>query len=199
MKLALTLLFTLTQAGLIRSEIKLPEAAQVALEAGLLLLPDPGLTKKVYSEISFIRSEYEDLVGEVFHQPKWVPGQLLSSENPNTPGNGEKFARLNSSRFGPIVISRIGSVNQIDFTRPYEPEILSGIIQREFKLRLEPNLKIGRNQIIEYDRFRKWYIFRRGLGDCSAGCSQWSRYWFEEYTDGSIHIVFEPDGPIRVL
>ncbi|CAL8111196.1 unnamed protein product [Orchesella dallaii] len=152
------------------------DAQEIALVASKELLPPESLVQRVDKDLKIIRSKFP-VVANVHAVGMWKPGCLVFCHIKK-----ESLDVINNSPYGPISIRDIcKDIFTVTFPKPYNPDILSEIIKKEFGLKGEHNRIIAKCSNISLIREgsptgRNTYIFYKGWGDWPAGAIH-KHYW----------------------
>ncbi|CAL8111195.1 unnamed protein product [Orchesella dallaii] len=146
------------------------EAQLIALESSGELLAPETLVQRVDKDLKAIRSKFP-AVAEVHATGKWQPGRLLISGVTK-----QSLDAINTSQYGPIEASSIfqDTIFSVVFQKPYNPEVLSKILKRDFGIAsADPDGIIGGSSSVTLKTDSSGintYAFMKGWGDCPSGC-----------------------------
>ncbi|ODM98544.1 50S ribosomal protein L9 [Orchesella cincta] len=182
--------------------LEVSEAQLIALESSGELLAPEALVQRVDKDLKAIRSKFP-AVAEVHTTGKWQPGRLLISNVKK-----ESLDAINKSAYGPIESKAIfqDTIYSVVFQKPYNPQILSEILKKEFSLTsADPDGIIGGSSSITLNAGssptgKNTYVFMKGWGDCFAGCINKHFWTFAVGPDAnSVELVEEKGSDLSTM
>lgn len=181
------------------------DATVLALELdgpGGIIRVEPTTLAAIDAELALIRAQLPQLGGIHVH-PAWVPGEVIVLPT------DEAMAAIQAGTFTgfddlfaeyPLAEMRllIDTYLVLEFVEPLHPVNLAALIGAiDGVIWAEPNGVGGDGDDITIEALG-WYVFKRGWGDCPAGCIN-NHYWDVRVQDGVATIVEEwgDDLPVR--
>lgn len=168
------------------------EAERLAMEISGALVPSVQLTARIAGDLKAIRTRYPYFV-RITAVPKWQPETLFVQLSPAALQDFRdkafvKFEQLNRV-FGLVEVSDHGDGwVLLRFSRAYHPQALAKVYETLDGVRkTEANRAIGDSDDITSTE-AGLYTFRRGWGDCPAGCI-FNHVWVFAVRDGAVELV----------
>lgn len=179
--------------------LEVSDAEILALEISGELLPPPSLTAAIQTDLDAIRSD--DRYFERIHaKPDWAVGEILVgltslAWQEYQEGRFHGLDELNAT-YGPVDIDVvIPGALKLTFTRPYHPVPLADIYSGAEGIHyVEPNVARGDGNDISSTAAGE-YTFRKGWGDCPAGCT-YEHFWEFSVVGGQVTLIDERGTPL---
>jgi hypothetical protein len=153
----------------------------LALEISGALLAPSTLVAQIAQDLTAIRVAFPE-VADIHVSPSWEPGVILVQLTDEAwadyqEGLFHDFDSLNVE-YGPVTIDPLFAPNtlQLEFENLYHPEVLAPIYEQvEGVLLADPDFFFGDGDDI-FSQQTGIYTFKKGWGDCLAGCP-FEHFW----------------------
>ncbi len=168
-----------------------PDAELLALETSGEFLAPRQLYLRIRQDLKRIRAAFP-VVADIHHLARWVPGEVLARVTE------ADLLQLNQSEFGPVTLGgTFSGWSELFFKKHYHPVALTSLLRTRFGIEeVEPNYRLGDGNDIQYDAAHFFYTFRRGWGDCPAGCLRQHFWVFSVTESGAVMLVGEFGDPL---
>lgn len=167
----------------------------MALEISGALLAPETLSQTIFQDLKAIRTAYPEVCSVVYESPPWVPGELIATLS------DEQLEQI-SIQYGEVT-SRLVSqflkeYKVLKFTAPYNSVVLAVELKaKKLVEHVEPNNVFGDGDNIWYDPSTRIYKFKKGWGDCPAGCIM-KHYWeFNVTSIEQVQLLREYGSPLE--
>jgi hypothetical protein len=174
------------------------DADVLGLEVSGSLVAPGSTVLQISQDLDAIRAAYPALwdgVAGIHVFPTWYPGVILVQLTPEAwtdyeNGVFEEFNNLNA-QYGPVTISSVAPRwLMLEFTSLYHASILASTYAQVVGIeQAKPNNIAGDGDDITSSQVGT-YTFKRGWGDCPAGC-MYQHFWEFEVTNGIVTLLDE--------
>jgi hypothetical protein len=180
------------------------DADIVALDISGTLLAPAEMVSQVAQDLTAIRAAYPGWIAGVDYvqaRSNWVPGMILVKLTPQAwadylAGTYTGLDALNA-QYGPVsigIVSSPGHLLKLEFQAVYNSALLDDIYTPASGVEFaEPNFVYGDGSDIISSQVGS-YTFKRGWGDCPAGCT-YNHYWDFTVSNGIVTLVRQYGNP----
>lgn len=171
------------------------DADQLSMEISSALLPPAALRDQIEADLAAIRLAYPAMTS-IRHRLEWAPGELIvgltdAAMQQFSNGQYHGLDALNA-QYGPVTAEPFTLIKAIHlkFEQDYNPEYLAALYAVAEGVRYaDPNYRIGDGDDIAVTGPRQ-YTFKKGWGDCPAGCI-YEHFWVFGVDDQGVSLVSE--------